>query len=111
MNTFEAMIVIFNKEYLKELYTEGVASEKKYRFQPQIVSKYIKVISLMLVQKDVLGLMKYGSLHYEHLHGDKEGLSSVRINDQYRIEFTETVEDEQEIATIVNIEELSKHYK
>lgn len=55
--------------------------------------------------------MKYGSLHYEHLHGDKEGLSSVRINDKYRIEFTETVEDGQEIATIVNIEELSKHYK
>lgn len=111
MNAFEAMIVIFNKEYLKELYTEGVASEKKYRFQPQIVSKYIRVISLMQVQKDVLGLMKYGSLHYEHLYGDKAGLSSVRINDQYRIEFTETVEDGQEIATIVNIEELSKHYE
>lgn len=75
------MIVIFNKEYLKELYTRGVASEKKYRFQPQIVSKYIKVISLMQVQKDVLGLMKYGSLHYERLHGDKAGLSSVRINE------------------------------
>lgn len=105
------MIVVFNKEYLKELYTKGTASEKKHRFQPQIVSRYIRVISLMQVQKNILGLMKYGSLHYEHLHGDKEGLSSVRINDKYRIEFTETIEDGQEIATIVNIEELSKHYK
>lgn len=105
------MIVVFNKEYLKELYTKGTTSEKKHRFQPQIVSRYIRVISLMQVQKNILGLMKYGSLHYEHLHGDKEGLSSVRINDKYRIEFTETIEDGQEIATIVNIEELSKHYK
>ncbi len=39
------MIVIFKKEYLKELYTRGVASEKKYRFQPQIVPKYMRVIS------------------------------------------------------------------
>ena len=75
------------------------------------MSKYIRVIALMLSQKNVLGLMKYGSLHYEHLHGDKEGLSSVRVNDQYRIEFSEQIEDGKTIATIVNIEELSKHYK
>ena len=75
------------------------------------MSKYIRVIALMLSQENVLGLMKYGSLHYEHLHGDKEGLSSVRVNDQYRIEFSEQIEDGKTIATIVNIEELSKHYK
>ena len=60
---------------------------------------------------NVLGLAKYGSLHYEKLHGDKEGKSSVRINNQYRIEFTETVEEGKQIATICNITELSNHYK
>ena len=75
------------------------------------MSKYIRVIALMLSQENVLGLMKYGSLHYEHLHGDKEGLSSVRVNDQYRIEFSEQIEDGKTIAIIVNIEELSKRYK
>lgn len=66
------MIVVFTKKYLKELYTEGKASEKKYRFQPQIVSRYIRVISLMQMVENVFGLMKYGSLHYGCLHGEKE---------------------------------------
>ena len=83
------MIVTFEQTYLRQLYTDGKASDKHHRFQPQIISKYIKVINLMKQLENVLGLVKYGSLHYEKLHSDKEGLSSVRINDQYRIEFTE----------------------
>ncbi len=66
------MIVTFEQTYLQELYTEGKASDKHHRFQPQIVGKYVKVINLMKQQENVLGLTKYGSLHYEKLHGDKE---------------------------------------
>ena len=54
--------------------------------------------------------MKYNSLRYEKLSGDKEGLSSVRVNDQYRIEFEEQIKDNEMIATICNIMELSNHY-
>jgi hypothetical protein len=50
------MIVVFEHEYLQELYTVGKASDKKHLFQPQIVAKYIKVINLMKLQTDVLGL-------------------------------------------------------
>ena len=105
------MIVTFEKAYLQELYVEGRARDKKHRFQPQIVAKYVKVVNLMKQQENVLGLTKYGSLHYEKLHGDKEGLSSVRVNDQYRIEFSEAMEAGKQIATICNITELSNHYK
>ena len=59
----------------------------------------------------LLGLTRFGSLHYEKLHGDKEELSSVRVNDQYRIEFKESLEEGKQIATICNITELSNHYK
>lgn len=65
----------------------------------------------MIAETNVLGLMRYGSLHYEHLHGDKEGLASVRVNDQYRIEFEEFVKDGETIASICEITELSNHYK
>ena len=41
--------------------------------------------------ENVLSLAKYGSLHYEKLHGNKDGFSSVRVNDKYRIEFKETI--------------------
>ena len=105
------MIVTFEQTYLQELYTKGKASDKKHRFQPQIVTKYVKVVNLMKQQENVLGLSKYGSLHYEKLHGDKEGISSVRVNDQYRIEFTEGMEAGKQIATICNIIDLSNHYK
>ena len=105
------MIVTFVQTYLQELYVDGKASDKKHRYQPQVVSKYVRVINLMKQQENVLGLTKYGSLHYEKLHGDKEGFSSVRVSDQYRIEFTEAMESGQSIATICNITELSNHYK
>ena len=105
------MIVTFGQNYLQELYVDGKAKDKKHRYQPQIVSKYVRVVNLMKQQENVLGLAKYGSLHYEKLHGDKEGVSSVRVNDQYRIEFTETVEAGKSIATICNITDLSNHYQ
>ena len=38
-------------------------------------------------------------------------LSSVRVNDQYRIEFEEHVRDSEIVATICNITDLSNHYK
>lgn len=104
------MIVTFEEDYLRELYEKGKASDKKYRYQPQIIRRYLNVVNLMKQQENVLGLTKYGSLHYEHLHGDKEGTSSVRVNDQYRIEFTEGMEDGKPIATICNITDLSNHY-
>ena len=105
------MTVTFGQKYLQELYTDGQASDKHHRFQPQIVSKYVKVVNLMKQQENVLGLTRFGSLHYEKLHGNNEGLSSVRVNDQYRIEFEESLEEGKQIATICNIIELSNHYK
>lgn len=105
------MVVTFEETYLEELYTQGKANDKKHRFQPQIVDKYIKVINLMKQQENVLGLTKYGSLHYEKLVGDKKGISSVKVNDQYRIEFIEETEDDKQIATICSITKLSNHYK
>lgn len=62
-------------------------------------------------EQNVLGLTKYKALNYERLSGDKNGISSVRVNDQYRIEFEEEIEDGKAIATICNITELSNHYK
>ena len=73
------MIVTFEKNYLRELYEEGKSIDRKHRYQPQIIKKYIRVLDLMIEQSNVMGLTRYGSLHYEHLHGDKEGLSSVRV--------------------------------
>ena len=105
------MKVLFDKDYLGKLYERGDSGDKKHRFQPQVVKKYKKVVDLMIDSPNVLSLKKYNSLHYEKLIGDKEGLSSVRVNDQYRIEFEEIIQDNEVIATICNITELSNHYQ
>lgn len=104
------MEIIFNEAYLLEIYKTGL-SDKKHRFQPQIIRKYIRVIDLMRETSNVLGLMQYNALNYEKLKGDKTGLSSVRVNDRYRIEFEEHIKDGEAIATICNITDLSNHYK
>lgn len=45
--------------------------------------------------------MENNSLNYERLEGNKEGLSSVRVNDQYRIEFEEEFEDGKTIDELL----------
>lgn len=104
------MEILFKEEYLKDLYTKGQA-DKKHRYQPQIIKKYIRVVDLMTAVPNVLSLLQYNSLNYEKLKGDKNGLSSVRVNDQYRIEFEERIKDGETVSTICNITDLSNHYK
>ena len=105
------MEITFGKDYLREMYQTGKTTDRKHWFQPAVIRKYVRVIDLMIDQPDTLALMKYNSLNYEKLKGDKTGLSSVRVNDRYRIEFEEKTVKNQTVATICNITELSNHYK
>ena len=105
------MEIKFEKKYLEELYLNGKTSDKKHRFQPQIIAKYRKTIDLLESLTVVEDLYRYHSLHYEVLVGDKAGMESVRVNDQYRIEFTTTKVVSEIVVTLCNIIELSNHYK
>ena len=105
------MIVTFNEDYLEKLYTKGETGIKKLRFQPQIVRGYQKGIKFLIQAKRKEDLFPFKSLHFEALHGDKEGRFSIRANDKYRIEFTLEETDDEPIVTICNIMELSNHYK
>lgn len=105
------MEIKFEKKYLEELYLNGKTSDKKHRFQPQIIAKYSKTIDLLESLTVVEDLYRYHSLHYEVLVGDKAGMESVRVNDQYRIEFKTTKVVSEIVVTLCNIIELSNHYK
>ncbi|MDR1348249.1 MAG: type II toxin-antitoxin system RelE/ParE family toxin [Prevotellaceae bacterium] len=105
------MEIKFDKKYLEELYYIGKTTDKKYRFQPQIVAKYRKTVDTLESVVGVEDLFRYNGLRYETLHGDKEGLESVRVNNQYRIEFKTTKVVSETVVMICNIVELSKHYK
>ncbi len=105
------MEIIFEKEYLRELYLYRRTNDKKHWFQPQIVNKYIKVIKMMSDAPEITRLMQINSLNYEKLQGRKKGISSVRVNNQYRIEFKEECSKGEQKVSICNIIELSNHYK
>ncbi len=104
------MVVAFEKEYLRDLYETG-KSDKKHRFQPDIVKRYKRGIDYLKQARNIEELFLLPSLHYEVLKGDKAGISSIRVNDQYRIEFTVEQVSEPIVVTICNIIELSNHYK
>ena len=97
--------------YLEELYYTGKTTDKKHRFHPQIAAKYRKTIDILESVAVVEDLFRYNSLRYEALCGNKAGLESVRVNDQYRVEFKTTKNASETITTICNIVELSNHYK
>ncbi len=105
------MIVTFGKEYLQELYIRGKASDKSRRFQPEVIKRYRKCIDILRFVPRRESLYNYNSLHFETLIGDKAGLYSIRVNLQYRIEFSLEDKDGDSSVTICNIEELSNHYK
>ena len=105
------MTVTFNEDYLEKLYTEGNTGIKKLRYQPQIVRGYQKAIKYLIQAKRKEDLFPFKSLHFEALHGDREGRFSVRANDQYRVEFKLTESEDEPVVTICNIMELSSHYK
>ena len=104
------MIVTFDKEYLRDLYETGKTKDKKYRFQPEIVRKYKHCIDFLRRVPNINAIAKYNGLHFENLKGDKTGVSSIRINKQYRIEFTVTDNGAEPLITVCNILELSNHY-
>lgn len=106
------MEIIFEKEYLRELYENRKTRSKKHRFQPSVVNKYIQTIDTLRAAKNTEELYPIRSLNYKKLKGNKLGLESVRVDSKYRIEFVTTIEGEEpESITICSIVELSNHYK
>ncbi len=105
------MFIEFDKEYLRELFEKGKTSDKKHRFQPEVVRGYNKCIMFLRRAKCVEELFPINSLNYEVLSGDKAGISSVRINKKYRLEFRVKEEGSDYIITVCHILDISNHYQ
>lgn len=105
------MQIVFEKDYLSELYYYGKSKSKKYRFSPEVVNKYIRRIITLAEAPNVESLFALNSLNYEVLRGDKSGLSSIRIDRKYRLEFIVSTENCETTITICTIVDISNHYK
>lgn len=105
------MYIEFDKEYLRELYTDGKTSDKKHRYQPKVIKGYQKAMFLLSSANVITDLFRNNSLNYEVLQGDKKGISSVRIDRQYKLEFTVREELNEQIITVCRLLDISNHYK
>lgn len=105
------MYIEFDKDYLRELYEQGHTSDKKHRYQPEVIRGYQKAVFLLSSANSVTDLYRYNALNYEVLQGDMKGTSSVRINRKYRLEFTVREVLGEQIVTFCRLLDISNHYK
>lgn len=105
------MFIEFDKDYLRELFEQGRTNDKKHRYQPEVIKGYQKAVASLKRAINVEMLYRLNSLNYEVLKGDKKGISSVRINRQYRLEFTVRDVVNEQIITVCRLLDISNHYK
>ena len=105
------MYIEFDKDYLRELYEQGRTSDKKHRYQPEVIRGYQKAVFLLLSANSITDLFRNNALNYEILQGDKKDTSSVRINRKYRLKFTVREVLNEQIITFCRLLEISNHYK
>ena len=83
------MIVEFEEEeYLRDLYSKGECSDKKHRYRIDVIKRYNRGLDYLKWTSRKEDLFRINSLNFEALKGNKAGRISIRVNDQYRIEFT-----------------------
>ncbi|MDO4951232.1 MAG: type II toxin-antitoxin system RelE/ParE family toxin [Bacteroidales bacterium] len=105
------MNIEFGNSALEELYTCGATQDRQYKRLPKdIVKRYVKVVNYLKAARRLEDLFLIKSLHYEKKKGDLKGVDAVWINDQYRMLFHSSP-DEQGIIVNALIFEISKHYE
>ncbi len=98
------MEIEFNNDELSEIY---LGNKVPKGYQPTVIKAFFKTVRLLEVSKRIEDLYKFNSLNFEALT-NRKGFYSVRVNNQYRLEFKYSVDG---TITIITITKLSNHYK
>ena len=105
------MNVEFEDKALEDLFLTGTTSEKQYKKLPQdIVKRYVKVVNYLRAANRIEDLFLINSLHYEKKLGNLKDTEAVWINDQYRLLFRSSPDDQGIIVNAL-LTEISKHYE
>lgn len=105
------MIIEFDDPSLEELYSSGVTNNHSYRkLSKEIIKQYVKTINYLRSARRIEDLYLFKSLHYEKKKGDLKGSEAVWINNQYRLLFSSSP-DENGIVIKITIKKITKHYE
>lgn len=107
----ETMNIVFDSTALEELYSCGSSLDKRYkRLSEDIVKRYVKTVNYLKAARRVEDLYLIKSLHYEKKKGDLKDVEAVWINDQYRLLFHSSP-NEDGIVVNALLTDISKHYE
>jgi proteic killer suppression protein len=104
------MEIEFRDKLLADLYEGKVVSDRRFKSNQQLVNQYIKTVNKLHNALRIEDLYQLHSLNYEKLVGSREGQSSVRINDKYRLVFEEVQDSNSKQVVLLALEEISNHY-
>ena len=105
------MDVDFDNSKLLKLYETGKSN--KYKLANNLKETFVKKIMTLQNASNIYNLMEDKALHFEHLSSRKGSNDySIRINNQYRLEFRIEWEDKSNnLVKKIWIIELSNHYE
>ena len=101
------MQVLFRNARLESLYQAG--RSPKGKLPVDLIKRFCLRIQVLEAADSIFDLWKSPSLNLEKMRGH-ENLFSLRVNDQYRLEFEIEFEDEGQTRGKVSVLNLSDHY-
>ena len=104
------MTIEYDQEYLEELYLDSKCSDKKHRYQPQVITKYQRRIDTLIAANRIEDLFVFNSLNFESIDS-ANNLYSIRIDYHYRLIIKITMTQTEPVVTIARIMEISNHYQ
>lgn len=96
------MDVLFADPALALIETEEAG---KTKLPVAIIKSARRKLTVLRAAIDDRSLRNWKSLHYEKLKGDREGLRSIRLNDQFRMVFVLDESANPQAVTIIAIED------
>lgn len=91
----------FHDEELKRLAVD--ASFTPAKWDRSLIRAFRRKIQLIDAAEDERDLRATRSLRLEQLHGDREGTSSIRLNDKMRLILSFKTDDEGRVAVILEV--------
>ena len=98
------MEVIFVKKKLERCYTDHLQGHKTWG--QEVARKYIQRIDLLQEASNMSEVKKLPGLNCHPLKGSRKGKFGISLHDRWRLVFSLCGEK----ATIILVEEVSKHY-
>lgn len=91
----------FRDDELRRFHADGGHSQKRYG--PDLVRAFRKKVPLLGAISDEPELRHHRALHLEKLKGDREGQSSIRLNEQWRLILELSTDEDGRLIVIVEI--------